>query len=83
MKFFFLITTIFLLFSCSTKDVQFCECLKVGDKLNKVSSTLLNKPITPKIQKEMQVLKAKKKSICKNYQTMGGEKMLELKAECK
>ncbi len=72
-----------ILSSCSSKDQKFCDCLKAGDELNQYSSKLFNKVITPKLHKEMMELKAKKKSACKNYQTMNGKKMMELKGECK
>ena len=68
--------------SCSSKDQQFCDCLKTGKELNDFSSSLLRKGITPKLQKEMQKLRATKASACKDYQTMSGEKMMKLKAEC-
>jgi hypothetical protein len=69
--------------SCSQKDEQFCKCLKAGDELNAFSSKLFNKDVTPKLQKEMQKLRATKTTACKNYQTMDGKKMLELKSECR
>ena len=68
--------------SCSQKDEQFCKCLKAGDELNAFSSKLFNKDVTTKLQKEMQKLRASKTTACKNYQTMDGKKMLELKSEC-
>ena len=83
MKLLFLITSILVLSACNSKDEQFCKCLKAGDELNAFSSKLFNKEITPKMQKEMQKLRSDKASACKNYQTMGGKKMLELKEECK
>ena len=82
MKYIFLFSSIMLMASCSQKDEQFCKCLKAGDELNAFSSKLFNKDVTPKLQKEMQKLRATKTSACKNYQTMDGKKMLELKSEC-
>ena len=71
-----------LLFSCSSKDEQFCDCLKTGKELNDFSSSLFTQVITSKIQQQMISLKDKQKSACKDYQTMSGEKMMKLKAEC-
>lgn len=82
MKYIFLFSSILLMVSCSQKDEQFCKCLKAGDELNAFSSKLFNKNVTPKLQKEMQKLRATKTAACKNYQTMDGKKMLELKSEC-
>ena len=83
MKLFIALSIIIILTSCSSKDHQFCDCLKAGDELNQYSSKLFNKVITPKLHKEMMELKDKKKAACKNYQTMSGAKMLELQEECK
>ena len=82
MKYIFFLSSILLMTSCSQKDEQFCKCLKAGDELNDFSSKLFNENVTPKLQKEMQKLRAAKTSACKNYQTMDGKKMLELKSEC-
>ncbi len=82
MKYIFFFSSIMLMASCSQKDEQFCKCLKAGDKLNAFSSKLFNKNVTPKLQKEMQKLRARKKSACENYQTMDGKTMLELKSKC-
>ncbi len=81
-KYFFASAFVFLLFSCSHKDEQFCDCLKAGEELNEYSSKLFDEVITPEIQKKMQELKAKKTTACKNYQKMGGPEMLELKENC-
>jgi len=83
MKKIILFTSLILLSSCSSKDEQFCNCLKAGDKLNSFSSNMFYKEITPKLEKEMQLLRATKASACKDYLTMDGEKMLEFKEECK
>lgn len=75
--------TLLILASCSSKDEQFCNCLKAGDELNTFSSKLFdNKVITPELHRKMQTLKAAKTKACQNYQTMDGKKMLELKEEC-
>jgi hypothetical protein len=83
MKKIIFLSSILIVVSCSSKDEQFCKCLKAGDELNAFSSKLFDKEITPKMQKEMQKLRSTKASACKNYQTMDGKKMLELKEECK
>ncbi len=83
MKTIFLIAITALLFSCSNKDEQFCNCLKAGEELNDKTKTVFNHVVTQKLHKEIQELKSKKKSACNDYQTMSGKDMLELKKECK
>lgn len=82
MKTIIFFATFLILFSCSSKDQQFCDCMKAGEELNDFSSTLFKKVITPELHKKMMDLKEKKNTACKNYQTMSGAKMMELKAEC-
>ena len=78
---FFGIVTMFL-FSCGSKDEQFCECMKVGDAFNQTSKQLLEKGETPALVAKFKTLKSKKEKVCKKYETMGGKEMLERKAEC-
>jgi hypothetical protein len=82
MKKIIFLSSILIGVSCSSKDQQFCDCLKSGDSLNTFSSKLFDKEITPNLQKQLQKLKSTKASACKDYQIMSGEKMLKLKAEC-
>lgn len=82
MKTFYYIVATISLFSCTSKDQQFCDCLKAGEDLNNKTKIVFNQVVTQKLHKEIQDLKAKKKSACENYQTMSGKKMLELKKEC-
>ncbi len=82
MKTIFLTATAALLFSCSNKDEQFCNCLKASDQLNAKTQTVYNKLITQKLQKEIQQLKSVKVKACEDYQMMSGKEMIELKKEC-
>ena len=82
MKFLFLFVIIVVFNSCSSKDEQFCKCLKSGEELNNFSKTLFDKEITPAIKIKMKALRKATKSACKNYTKMGKEKMLELKEAC-
>lgn len=76
------IFSILLLFSCSSKDQKMCDCLASGDKLNKFSSSLLQKEITEKDAKELKKLKAEQTKKCVDFQTMSGEEMLKRKEGC-
>jgi hypothetical protein len=71
-----------VLFSCGSKDEQFCECMKVGEEFNQTSKEILVKGESSKLVAKFKALKSKKEKVCKKYETMGGKEMLERKAEC-
>ena len=71
-----------LLISCGEKDTKICDCLEAGESLNKFSSKMMLKEANSSDLKEMKKLKANKSKKCAEYQTMSGEKMWELKANC-
>lgn len=83
MKNLLFITALVLLSACSSKDEQFCKCLKAGEELNKFSSTLLESEITEEKAQKMKALKSAQTKECVDYQTMKGDEMLEKKAACK
>lgn len=83
MKKLILLSILSLNLSCSSKDSKFCECLSAGEELNDFSSTLFDKDITLEMKNQMETLKNNKKEKCKAYEMMSGEKMLELKENCK
>lgn len=80
------VASLMLVFSCSNKDKQFCECLEVGNELNqeavKYSSTNLDK-ITDEDVAKLKALKEKKEKICAPYETMAGPEMLKKQEACK
>jgi len=82
MKSLILIFLAVCLFSCKSKDQQFCDCLKAGDALNTFSQKLFKGNVSVKESEKMAKLKEKKKVACQKYQIMNGKKMLELKKEC-
>jgi len=82
MKIFALIILLVLGSSCSSKDEQFCKCLKAGEELDQFSAELFTKDINNEDAKKLKELKSIQKKECANYQTMTGEEMLKLKAEC-
>ena len=71
-----------VLAACSSKDEQFCKCLKAGEELNDFSSKMLMEEVTQEKANKMQQLKDAKKKECVDYQTMMGDEMLKRKAEC-
>lgn len=79
-----IISVLFMLFSCSSKDEQFCKCMKAGEELNAFSSSLKYKDIVSaeQVKKKMLNLRKALKKECKNYQKMSGDKMLKLKEAC-
>lgn len=77
-----LILVALILSACSSKDEQFCECLKAGDELNKVTTKFMSELPTEKDAKKIQELKTEKSEACKNYTEMSGEEMRKRKADC-
>ena len=72
-----------MLGACSSKDEQFCKCLKAGEELNDFSPKLFNGDITSEKAEKLKGLKSVKKKECADYQIMSGKEMLEKKASCK
>lgn len=74
-----------VLYACSneeTKDPQFCECMKIGEKLSDYSSDLLERTPTEEDEKKMQELREKSTRECGKYYRMSGEEMLKRKKLC-
>lgn len=72
-----------MLSACSSKDEQFCKCLKAGEELNDFSSKLFSGEITSEKAEKLKGLKSVKKNECVDYQIMSGKEMLAKKASCK
>lgn len=70
------------LFSCSSKDDQFCKCMQAGEELNEFSAKMLSEEVTAEKAAKMKELKEIKKKECVDYQTMMGDEMLKRKANC-
>jgi hypothetical protein len=75
---------LFVLAACgSGEKTPFCKCIEAGDELNSYSAEILGKSeIDTQAETKMTALKAKKKELCKDYETMSGAEMLELKKAC-
>lgn len=75
---------LFVLAACgSGEKTPFCKCMEAGDELNAYSAEVLDKSeITEKDQSKMKELRATKDKLCKDYKTMGGAEMLELREDC-
>lgn len=71
-----------VLVACSSKDEQFCKCLKAGEELNEYSNKMLTEEVTQEKADKLKALKDTKKKECADYQTMKGDEMLKRKAEC-
>lgn len=67
--------------SCGGKDT-ICECIEIGDKLNKKSSKALTHTPSQKEIKEIKQLQKEKAKKCAEFQKMSGKEMLERKASC-
>ncbi|MFK7787165.1 MAG: hypothetical protein AB8B56_18735 [Crocinitomicaceae bacterium] len=75
---------VFVLAACgSGEKTPFCKCMEAGDELNAYSAEILDQSeIDGKTESKMQELKASKDELCKDYETMGGAEMLELREDC-
>jgi hypothetical protein len=71
-----------VLSACSSKDTQFCNCLKASEQLNALSNDLLRNTITEAKAKQLKGLQQLKKEQCLEYVYMDGEAMLERKKAC-
>lgn len=77
------ISLVLILTACSSKDTAICDCLTTGEKLEKFSSEMLTREATAADLSKMKKLKSEQMKKCKEFQTMDGAKMLELKESCK
>ena len=82
MKYAIVFVVVSLLFSCSERDEQFCQCLQFGQELNTFSSTVLKEGATEQTAKKLRELKAKKQRACDAFKTMDGPEMIQKKAAC-
>lgn len=71
-----------VLSACSSKDIQFCNCLKASEQLNALSNDLLRNTITGAKAKQLKGLQKLKKEQCLEYVHMDGQEMLERKKAC-
>ncbi len=72
----------FLVMSCGPKDNEFCKCLEAGEKLDQHSSSILNGEPEEGSFAEQVRLRNEMDSLCKDYETMDGPTMQELKKDC-
>jgi hypothetical protein len=77
-----ILTGLVLLFSCSQRDEQFCECLEIGNQLNEFSSTILTDGASLESAEKLNEIKAKKQKACEGFLTMDGPEMIRKKAAC-
>jgi Leu/Phe-tRNA-protein transferase len=76
------VSLVLILASCSSNDTAICDCLSSGEKLEKFSAEMLTREATTADLSKMKKLKGEQMKKCKEFQTMDGAKMLELKEEC-
>lgn len=80
-KILFVLNILILSVSCSNKYDHFCECMKLGKKINDVNLKILKKPTSQMIKKEKE-LKKQQTEECSRYFIMSGKEMIELKKKC-
>ena len=77
------VSLVLILASCTSNDTAICDCLSSGEKLEKFSAEMLTREATATDLTKMKKLKSEQMKKCKEFQTMDGAKMLELKESCK
>jgi hypothetical protein len=74
--------SILILFSACSDNTKICDCLDAGENLQSFSAKMFSREASTKDLSEMKRLKKIQLEKCKDFQTMDGKKMLELKEEC-
>jgi hypothetical protein len=74
--------SILILFSACSDNTKICDCLEAGEKLQSFSVKMFSREASTKDLSEMKRLKKIQLEKCKDFQTMDGKQMLELKKEC-
>lgn len=82
MKIFTIAINILVLSTSCSDNTKICDCLEAGEKLQTFSAKMFSKEASTKDLREMKRLKKTQMQKCKDFQTMDGKKMLELKEEC-
>ncbi len=70
-----------LVLSCTQESDKFCNCLEKSESFNKATNEYLESGES--VSEKALNLKKEMREACKDYETMSGEKMLELKSDCK
>lgn len=75
---------LFVLAACgSGEKTPFCKCMEAGAEFDAYSSKVIDQvEIDADAAAKMNELKANQNKLCKDYETMGGPEMLELKRAC-
>ena len=71
-----------VLFSCSEAEDKLCDCIKVGDDLNKKTHEILQGSPTEKSVKELKALRKKQTKACKDFKDMSGKELMRRKETC-
>ena len=81
MKKWFVLALLFA--SCTQQEGRFCDCMEAGEILNEETAKIMNSgEASEKDEKNIQALKDEKKKLCKEFETLDGETMRELKKSC-
>ena len=82
MKIFTIAISILVLSASCSDNTKICDCLEAGKQLETFSAKMFTREASAKDLSEMKRLKKNQMQKCKDFQTMDGKKMLELKEEC-
>jgi hypothetical protein len=78
----FIILILSTTIACSSKDENFCNCLKQSEELNTFSKKILSGTIHEKERAQLKSLQEKKLKACEAYKTMKGDEMMRLQKNC-
>lgn len=83
MHYFFLalFASLTMLPGCSD-DEKLCECVKAGDKVNKLSASFFDGEFSESRKDSLEKAKAYRDSICTPFQNMGPEKLHKAAKDC-
>lgn len=71
-----------LIVSCSPKDKQFCECLKISNELTEASQAALKNDHSENVVKKIDSLSKVKRKQCADYEMLDGETLLKKRNDC-
>ena len=71
-----------LMYACSSKDDQFCECMSAGEELSEFGAQFMEESPTEEETAEWEELRAAQSTACIDYQEMSGDEMRQRKDEC-
>lgn len=80
MKLIIILSSAFVLFSCSENVV--CKCTKAGEDLNAYANRFLTEVPSQTNRDSIALLKKERETVCKEVKTLSTDELEKLSAEC-